>query len=625
MRISRFIYHIRHEKHLPKAVKFSITFAFVFVLLLSQNLVMVSAITQEQRNSIGSGARYFNTEEDGSNICAPTTPTDGQQGGSVYFVGDSLTAGMKSQGQLQKKLSDAGYDRSTIQATVGDSVTDALAKVSNDKADIAKASTVVVALGTNDGAGTSESAFTPRLKQMISAIRSANNSAIIYWMNAYKDGDTAAYKGINSALSNQSESQSYKVIDWNSEAKNNNSKYAPFDKDLMVHPKDYSALAAFVAGSLSGSSGSTNQAGCCTTNLSGDGEKAQVINFLLSQTSPKLNPIAVAALGGNIEDESGFSPTAENPDSGAYGIVQWLGGRLTALNKMSSDTGRPISDMGLQLDYMWDELTDGPYTTNIAKRSFKSLVTDVINSPSANIESATQRVYDYYEGLLDSGQGSIAGRTKNAREILELISNGSLSGSGGSVANCSNGGGETIPPGTPVGDSSTPCDPRTEDIGVYIGYRNEEAVQIRLCALSKLNQPQLPCNNTECNDGYGVSGAKGRGLVNSTVSKKWFELIAAAKRDGIQLYGNSTYRTMENQEKLCADNAGCSGNPPDYTWVAKPGTSNHQMGYAIDIGDSGYNAITSGSTQFNWLKANAAKYGIYNYPKEPWHWSPTGS
>lgn len=74
MRISRFIYHIRHEKHLPKAVKFSITFAFVFVLLLSQNLVMVSAITQEQRNSIGSGARYFNTEEDGtvngSNPCS---------------------------------------------------------------------------------------------------------------------------------------------------------------------------------------------------------------------------------------------------------------------------------------------------------------------------------------------------------------------------------------------------------------------------------------------------------------------------------------------------------------------------------------------------------------------------
>ena len=35
--------------------------------------------------------------------------------------------------------------------------------------------------------------------------------------------------------------------------------------------------------------------------------------------------------------------------------------------------------------------------------------------------------------------------------------------------------------------------------------------------------------------------------------------------------------------------------------------------------------ITSrSSSAFQWLAANASRFGFYNLPSEPWHWSTTG-
>lgn len=56
----------------------------------------------------------------------------------------------------------------------------------------------------------------------------------------------------------------------------------------------------------------------------------------------------VAGIMGNIGAESGFNPSALNPSSGAYGLFQHLGSRLTGLG----------SGAGLQqqLEYAWQEL-----------------------------------------------------------------------------------------------------------------------------------------------------------------------------------------------------------------------------------------------------------------------------
>ena len=60
--------------------------------------------------------------------------------------------------------------------------------------------------------------------------------------------------------------------------------------------------------------------------------------------------------------------------------------------------------------------------------------------------------------------------------------------------------------------------------------------------------------------------------------------------------------------------------------TAKPGTSMHERGLAID-----FKYGTQMSEQFKdtpgftWLQRNAARFGLKNFWKEPWHWSTTGT
>jgi LAS superfamily LD-carboxypeptidase LdcB len=72
--------------------------------------------------------------------------------------------------------------------------------------------------------------------------------------------------------------------------------------------------------------------------------------------------------------------------------------------------------------------------------------------------------------------------------------------------------------------------------------------------------------------------------------------------------------------------------------VARPGTSEHHVGLAVDILGSGYYSLEQSfenTAAFKWLKAHCAEYGfILRYPKEkehitgviyePWHYRYVG-
>ncbi len=122
-----------------------------------------------------------------------------------------------------------------------------------------------------------------------------------------------------------------------------------------------------------------------------------------------------------------------------------------------------------------------------------------------------------------------------------------------------------------------------------------------------------------------MSGADGKAVVNSRVSGAVFAMVEAAKKDGVTLAAISSFRTMSHQQSLCSGNALCSGGT--YTKVAKPGTSNHQLGAAIDFGGGlpSTPGPIAGNQFWGWLSKNADKFGYKNYPAEAWHWSPSGS
>ncbi|HWE98820.1 MAG TPA: phage tail tip lysozyme [Caulobacteraceae bacterium] len=69
-------------------------------------------------------------------------------------------------------------------------------------------------------------------------------------------------------------------------------------------------------------------------------------------------PLGVIA---GLYAESGMDPNAVNPTTGAYGIAQWLGPRLTALKAFAAEKGRPVSDMGVQTAFLIKELSDPRY------------------------------------------------------------------------------------------------------------------------------------------------------------------------------------------------------------------------------------------------------------------------
>jgi len=66
-----------------------------------------------------------------------------------------------------------------------------------------------------------------------------------------------------------------------------------------------------------------------------------------------------AAIVGNLWAESGFDTGAVNPKSGAFGLMQWLGGRKNKLIAFAREKGKDVKDIGLQLDYIAWELKGG--------------------------------------------------------------------------------------------------------------------------------------------------------------------------------------------------------------------------------------------------------------------------
>lgn len=76
-----------------------------------------------------------------------------------------------------------------------------------------------------------------------------------------------------------------------------------------------------------------------------------------------LNPVAAAALTGNLKAESSYNPLAFNSaggGQGALGLFQWRGPRQTGLKNFASTRNTSFNDGDLQLDYLIDELTNQP-------------------------------------------------------------------------------------------------------------------------------------------------------------------------------------------------------------------------------------------------------------------------
>ncbi len=120
------------------------------------------------------------------------------------------------------------------------------------------------------------------------------------------------------------------------------------------------------------------------------------------------------------------------------------------------------------------------------------------------------------------------------------------------------------------------------------------------------------------------------------------KMFDAARNDGVYPVVVSGYRSQQYQETLfnteIANNQAKGLSYEDAKkeaeyWVAVPGTSEHQLGLAVDINSDNVNSTNN--DVYRWLEKNAHRYGfIYRYPEgkmdltgianEPWHYRFVG-
>lgn len=119
--------------------------------------------------------------------------------------------------------------------------------------------------------------------------------------------------------------------------------------------------------------------------------------------------------------------------------------------------------------------------------------------------------------------------------------------------------------------------------------------------------------------------------VHRSIASNVQGLLSAASAAGFNLTGGG-FRDPASQIELRRAHCGTSYydiyqrpasqcTPP----TAIPGRSMHEQGRALDIKSGGVLITSRSSPAFQWLAANAATYGFYNLPSEPWHWSTSGT
>jgi hypothetical protein len=142
----------------------------------------------------------------------------------------------------------------------------------------------------------------------------------------------------------------------------------------------------------------------------------------------------IAGVLGNLRAESGMDPAIIQggaiagpgymPVNGVgFGLAQWtFTSRQAPLVALANSTGRPITDLSLQLDYLWQEL-NGSHSYALA--SLKTATTP---------EQAAYIFHRDFEGSADSEAQVIANRGGGARLLYEQFKNLSSTATGTGTA-----------------------------------------------------------------------------------------------------------------------------------------------------------------------------------------------
>ena len=137
----------------------------------------------------------------------------------------------------------------------------------------------------------------------------------------------------------------------------------------------------------------------------------------------------------------------------------------------------------------------------------------------------------------------------------------------------------------------------------------------------------LPAHLTDAS-AYSKAPTDSDNTMTTSTACAFDQMATAAKQAGVAIKVSSGFRTIARQNYFwnCYQTKQCNNG----NLAARPGTSNHGKGIALDINtdcgkQTGAKPSCGGSAVYQWLYNNAHTYGfIRTVQSEPWHWEFRG-
>lgn len=163
---------------------------------------------------------------------------------------------------------------------------------------------------------------------------------------------------------------------------------------------------------------------------------------------------------------------------------------------------------------------------------------------------------------------------------------------------------------------------------------NQESLTVLANKNNALDESQVPSDLVTIDVPYAIENPEVRQL-REEASEQLSIMFDEALSDGIELIARSGYRSYNTQEELYTNYVNANGQEAADRFSARPGTSEHQTGLAMDITSESVDLQLVESfedvPEGEWLAENAHRFGFHlRYPEgkenitgyqfEPWHY-----
>ena len=357
--------------------------------------------------------------------------------------------------------------------------------------------------------------------------------------------------------------------------------------------------------------GQNSSATSGATPVAGETNTAYIYNYFISKG---LSPVQALGIVGNILKESGGNPAADQKGGPGFGLAQWTEGgpRWKELVNFAKNAGAPISDLQVQLDFIWYELTT----------SFKDNTLTPLMA-ATTVRDATSIFMNQYERPLERINNL------NDREELALLAAQALGVDVGAASS-------TQPTGGAASSSSVNCTPTTtggaEGSGGSGGSNTGCAANIpsdtALAAVAGTVLISSTATDLWKQSAYaGATAAACSELVLSAdAAAALAQAAALAAQYGVTLTGTAAYRSLYEQCSIYIKNhprpPSCPSwiTPVSGNWTTNTLNSNHTRGLSVDFTSASEDWMRKCATQNLDGTADGKCYGFYDdvYRKQGW-------